>query len=83
MQQYHAHSDIFLFAIRPYACIEEMPDCTQSVAFQMRSSFERIDFCLGEAKICRNTRLFQGFLTKPRRKDTFQNLMACCSLKYL
>ena len=29
-----------------------MPDCTQSVAFQMRSSFESEDFCHGKAKIC-------------------------------
>jgi hypothetical protein len=48
----------------------------------MRSSFERVGFCLGKAKICSNTRIFQRFLTKPGRKDTFQNLMACWQLKY-
>ena len=63
IQQYNAHSTIFLFDIRLYACIEEIADCTQSVVFQMQSSFEREDFSHGKARICRNTRIFQRFLT--------------------
>ena len=50
--QYLTHSRaFFLFAIRQYACIEEMPDCKQPIAFQMQSSFEREDFRHSKAKI--------------------------------
>ncbi|MBQ4338790.1 MAG: MFS transporter, partial [Clostridia bacterium] len=38
-------------------------------------SFERADFCHSKAKICRNTRLFQRFLTQLWRKVAFQNRM--------
>ena len=51
---------------------------TQSIVFQMRSSFESADFCLDKAKICRNTGLFQRSLTKQKQKYTFQNLIVCC-----
>ncbi len=82
VQQYHAHSTIFLFAIRPYAFIEEIADCTQSVAFQVRSGFEGEDFRHGKAKICRNTRLFQGFSTQAGQKCSAQNHIDCCLQKY-
>ena len=72
--QYITHiRTFFSLTYAPYVSIEEMPDCTQSIAFQMQSSFESADFCHSKAKICRNTRLFQRFSTMLWRKCAFQN----------
>ena len=69
------HRSVFFFAIRQYAFRKETLRWIKTATFSVLRSFERADFCHNKAKICRNTRLFQRFLTKLWRKYAFQNRM--------
>ena len=70
---FSTHRSAFFFDIRQYAFRKETLRWIKTATFSVLRSFERADFCHGKAKICRNTRLFQRFLTQMWRKDAFQN----------